>query len=216
MSQSDSTRKGSHRWDKAGSECFLEGWGRPSCSLPIWSRVISHLLSYTHTKKKCWDFPKGRNQEGATQVTKQSKQIMSFGIREKKVWNLSSSPAGKWFRARNGSPLQYSCLENPMDRGAWWATVHGVTKSQTRLHFHFHLILSLHFLISQGKRLSTRSVDMKIKFDQKCKHTLWSIAKERDITLSSLLSQFLFHAFSVFINTENDWIKGRQEVVISK
>ena len=32
-----------------------------------------------------------------------------------------------------GNPLQYSCLENPMDRAAWWATVHGVTKSQTRL-----------------------------------------------------------------------------------
>ena len=33
----------------------------------------------------------------------------------------------------NGNPLQYSCLENPMDRGAWWATVHGVAKLQTRL-----------------------------------------------------------------------------------
>ena len=33
----------------------------------------------------------------------------------------------------NGSPLQYSCLKNPMDRGAWRATVHGVTKNQTRL-----------------------------------------------------------------------------------
>ena len=33
----------------------------------------------------------------------------------------------------NGNPLQYSCLENPMDRGAWWATVHGVAKSQTGL-----------------------------------------------------------------------------------
>ena len=31
----------------------------------------------------------------------------------------------------NGNPLQYSCLENPMDRGAWWATVHRVAKSQT-------------------------------------------------------------------------------------
>ena len=31
----------------------------------------------------------------------------------------------------NGNPLQYSCLENPMDRGAWWAIVHGVAKSQT-------------------------------------------------------------------------------------
>ena len=34
---------------------------------------------------------------------------------------------------RNGNPLQYSCLENPMDRGAWWATVHEVTKSPTWL-----------------------------------------------------------------------------------
>ena len=33
----------------------------------------------------------------------------------------------------NGNPLQYSCLENPMDRGAWWATVHGVTKNETGL-----------------------------------------------------------------------------------
>ena len=32
---------------------------------------------------------------------------------------------------RNNSPLQYPCLENPMDRGAWRATIHGVTKSQT-------------------------------------------------------------------------------------
>ena len=34
----------------------------------------------------------------------------------------------------NGHPLQYSCLENPMDGGVWWATVHGVTKSRTRLN----------------------------------------------------------------------------------
>ena len=33
----------------------------------------------------------------------------------------------------NGKPLQYSCLENPMDRGAWWATVHGVSESQIQL-----------------------------------------------------------------------------------
>ena len=41
----------------------------------------------------------------------------------------------------SGSPLQYSCLENPMDGGAWWAAVHGVAKSRTRLSdftFSFH------------------------------------------------------------------------------
>ena len=45
----------------------------------------------------------------------------------------------------NGTPLQYSCLENPMDRGAWWATVHGVTRSRTLLSdftftFHFYAL----------------------------------------------------------------------------
>ena len=43
----------------------------------------------------------------------------------------------------SGNPLQYSCLENPMEGGAWWAAVHGVSKSRTRLSnftltFHFH------------------------------------------------------------------------------
>ena len=37
---------------------------------------------------------------------------------------------------RNGNALQYSCLGNPMDRGAWWAAVHGVTKSRTQLTTH--------------------------------------------------------------------------------
>ena len=45
----------------------------------------------------------------------------------------------------NGTPLQYSCLENPMDRGAWWATVCGVAESWTQLSdftftFHFHAL----------------------------------------------------------------------------
>ena len=35
----------------------------------------------------------------------------------------------------NGNPLQYSCLDSSMDRGAWWATVHGITKSQTQLSY---------------------------------------------------------------------------------
>ena len=45
----------------------------------------------------------------------------------------------------NGNPLQYSCLENSMDGGAWWATVHGVAKSQTRLsNFIFFLSFLYH------------------------------------------------------------------------
>ena len=46
---------------------------------------------------------------------------------------------------RNGYPFQYSCLENPMGEGAWWAVVHGVANSQTQLSdftftFHFHAL----------------------------------------------------------------------------
>ena len=64
----------------------------------------------------------------------------------------------------NGNPLQYSCLENPMDGGAWWATVHGVAKSQTRLsnfNFTFSLLgfsswrlLWMQITSSRAQRLS--------------------------------------------------------------
>ena len=51
----------------------------------------------------------------------------------------------KWTGEGSGNPLQYSCLENPMDGGAWWAAVHGVVKSWARLSgfpfsFHFHAL----------------------------------------------------------------------------
>ena len=56
------------------------------------------------------------------------------------TWRLDSLS-----REGNGTPLQYSCLGNAMDGGAWWAAVHGVAKSQTRLSdftltFHFHAL----------------------------------------------------------------------------
>ena len=57
----------------------------------------------------------------------------------------------------NGNPLQYSCLENPMDRGAWRATVHWVTKSQSRLRTPllpcFLIVFSLIFVVVVVKAL---------------------------------------------------------------
>ena len=48
------------------------------------------------------------------------------------VRDMGSIPgSGRSPGAGNGNPLQYSCLGNPMDTGAWWATVHGVTKTRT-------------------------------------------------------------------------------------
>ena len=59
--------------------------------------------------------------------------------------------SGKSPGAENDNSLQYSCLGNPVDRGAWWATVHGVTKSQTWLSMHGHLRPSNHR--SQGRKM---------------------------------------------------------------
>ena len=58
-------------------------------------------------------------------------------------WNLQMGSSDDW--RSDDALLQYSCLENPMDGGAWWAAVHGVAKSQTRLSnftftFHFHAL----------------------------------------------------------------------------
>ena len=56
------------------------------------------------------------------------------------VGDLGSIPGlGRSPGEGNGNPFQYSCLENPMDRGAWWATVHECKESDMteRLHFHF-------------------------------------------------------------------------------
>ena len=48
--------------------------------------------------------------------------------------HLGSIPgSGRSLREENGNPFQNSCLENSMDRGAWWATIHGIAKSQTQL-----------------------------------------------------------------------------------
>ena len=55
--------------------------------------------------------------------------------------DIGSFPGwGRSPKEENGNSLQYSCLENPMDKGAWWATVHRVTKSQTQLSMHIHII----------------------------------------------------------------------------
>ena len=56
------------------------------------------------------------------------------------------SPGG-----RHGNPVQYSCLENPMDRGAWWATVHGVIE---------WLTLSLHFHQEEDKACNTKEISL--------------------------------------------------------
>ena len=75
---------------------------------------------------------------------------VQFNISLNKIWSFPAGSSGKESACPagdadstpgserspgegNGNPLPYSCLENPMDRGAWWATVDGITKSRTLL-----------------------------------------------------------------------------------
>ena len=60
--------------------------------------------------------------------------VKNLSARAKDVSNVGSSPGSERLPGgEHGNPLQYSCLENPMDRGTWQATVHRVIKSQTEL-----------------------------------------------------------------------------------
>ena len=73
-----------------------------------------------------------------------------------KVRNTGSIPGlGRSPGGGHGNPLQYSCLENSTDKGAWWATVHRVTKSQTRLKR-----LSMHDVKSRTKWVKTQWQDV--------------------------------------------------------
>ena len=64
----------------------------------------------------------------ASQVALVVKNLLANAGDERDAGSIPGS--GRSPGGRHGNPIQYSCLENPMDRGAWWATVHGVAKSQ--------------------------------------------------------------------------------------
>ena len=94
----------------------------------------SHVLPYFITfiillSKKCFFC-------GASHVVL---VVKNLPVSAEEARDMGSIPGmGRSLGGRNGNPLQYSCLENSMDRGAWLVTVHGVAKSQTRLSMHIH------------------------------------------------------------------------------
>ena len=83
--------------------------------------------------------------------------------------DLGSIPgSGRTPGERNDNPFQYSCLENPMDGGVWWATVHGVTQSWTRLS-DFTFFLSLCKPMAVSFQCMTKSTTNKKKKEKKRK-----------------------------------------------
>ena len=83
-----------------------------SCFLGLWKIKVCSSL--------------GMDFQGGSVVRKKKKKTPTCQCRRHKRHGCDP-----WVRGGHGNPVQYSCLENHMDRGAWWATVHRVTKNQT-------------------------------------------------------------------------------------
>ena len=72
---------------------------------------------------------------------------------------MGSIPGSGTAGGGNGNPFQCSCLGKPMDRGDWWATVHGVTRSGTKLSMHAHTHTHTHLHKTLLKELRVRNHD---------------------------------------------------------
>ena len=83
---------------------------------------LSPMLSCFHCSNSYVGLPRWRSDKRICPPVQETLEMW--------VWSLGWEDSG----IGNGNPLQFSCLENTMDRGAWWATVHGVAKSQSLSH----------------------------------------------------------------------------------
>ena len=138
---------GSRKWNQRGNE-----WAASSCYF-----VSLQLL--------CWEWPiwEQRWKKGPYKRPWQySNQGMMVAVRGEKDWVQLCTADGIfwWIRETksSGTPLQYSCLENPMDGGAWWAAVYGVSQSQTQLKR----------LNSSGRETKRESVGLSSRKDFSC------------------------------------------------
>ena len=99
---------------------------------------FSKVAGYKVNTQKSLAFLYTNNENSEREI----KESIPFTIATKRIKYLEINLAKETNREGDGTPLQYSCLENPMDGGAWWAAVHGVAKSRIGLSdfaFTFHL-----------------------------------------------------------------------------
>ena len=139
-----------------------------------------------------------RKSFGASLVAQMVKRLPA--VREAWVQSLSQEGSP---REGNGNPLQYSCQENPMDRRAWWATIHGVAKSQMWLKG-----LSRGFLV----------LYLVLRWEFQALNSLFSFPKILSALTNSLYSLFLLNYSATagegngnplrYSCLENSWTEG--------
>ena len=106
-------------------------------------------------------------------------------MRETLVWSLGPIPGlGSSPGEGNGNPLQYSYLENPMDWGAWWAAVHGVTKNRTWLS-DFTYLLNLPLLYLKMEEGVWGKQSRKLRMTSKEAARKWEAGSQNHIGLNS-------------------------------
>ena len=104
-----------------------------------WKILENELYSHEKLKRKLLPQSQQEINEGLTQSkVEEMKRIgQNWGVSgsegKESAHNAEDPGEGRPRGGGNGNPLHYSCLEDRMDRGTWWATVHGITKSWTRL-----------------------------------------------------------------------------------
>ena len=130
-----------HKLSKGNHHCAtLSSWDLVTCLIKPVSNTNVRMLILS-IRLKCVSSMNLDLERCSTSPTLGSQTVKNLpAVQETWVWSLDreDSPGEE-----NGNPLQYSCVENSMDRGAWQATVRGVAKSQTQLSNHH--FTSLHF-----------------------------------------------------------------------
>ena len=104
---------------------FVRGLCKKQCTIfSIFYKISAKNAAHYASLIMAWASQMARGKESTCQ------------FRRRRRCRFNPLDGGRSPGGGHGNPLQYSCLENPMDRGAWWATVHGVPKCWTRLKQH--------------------------------------------------------------------------------
>ena len=106
------------------------------CEVGNWIYVCEAQRRELHLRNvSVWDYPQSlvTSSHLFVQGFSDGSVVKNLPANEEDTRDSSSVSGSGRFPRRKWHPLQYSCLENPTDRGAWWVTVHGLTKSRTRL-----------------------------------------------------------------------------------